>query len=39
VIQDIRALGVRNWRNVAMNREEWLKPLKKARVHTGLSSQ
>jgi hypothetical protein len=23
VIQDIRALGVKNWRNVAMNREDW----------------
>jgi hypothetical protein len=39
VIQDIRALGVKNWRNVAMNREDSWKLLKKARLHTGLSSQ
>jgi hypothetical protein len=31
VIQDIRALGVKNSRNEAMNREDWLKLLKKAR--------
>jgi hypothetical protein len=24
---------------VAMNREDWMKPLKKSRPHTGLSSQ
>jgi hypothetical protein len=39
VIQDIRALGVKIWRNVDMNREKWLKLMKEARVHTGLSSQ
>jgi hypothetical protein len=39
VIQDIRALGVKNWRNAAMDREDWKMILKKARVHTGLSSQ
>jgi hypothetical protein len=39
VIQDIRVLGVKNWRNVAMDREDWWKLLKKARGHTGLSSQ
>jgi hypothetical protein len=38
-IQDIRALGVKTWRNVALNREGWPKFLKKARIHTGLSSQ
>jgi hypothetical protein len=38
VIQDIRALGMKNSRNVAMNKEYCLKLLK-ARVHTGLSSQ
>jgi hypothetical protein len=38
VIQDIRALQVKNWRDVVINREDWLKILKKARVHTGLSS-
>jgi hypothetical protein len=39
VSQDIRAPGMKSWRNVVMNREDWLKLLKKARVHTGLSSQ
>jgi hypothetical protein len=39
MIEDIRALGVKNWRNVAMNKEDWLKLLKKGRVHTRLSSQ
>jgi hypothetical protein len=39
VIQDIRVLGVKNWRNVAMDREDWWKLLKKARAHTGLSNQ
>jgi hypothetical protein len=39
VIQDIRVLGVKNWRNVAMDREDWRKLLKKARAHTRLSSQ
>jgi hypothetical protein len=33
VIQDIRALGGKNWRNVVMTREDWLQVLKKARVH------
>jgi hypothetical protein len=37
VIPDIGALGVRNWRNMAMNREDWLKTLKKARIDTELS--
>jgi hypothetical protein len=39
VIQDIRVLGVKNWRDVAMDREDWRKLQKKARVHTGLSSR
>jgi hypothetical protein len=39
VIQDIRVLGVKNWRNAPMDREDWQKLLKKARAHTGLSSQ
>jgi hypothetical protein len=39
VIQDIRVLGVKNWRNATMDREDWRKLLKKARAHTGLSSQ
>jgi hypothetical protein len=29
--------GERNWRNLALNVEEWKKLLKKARVHAGLS--
>jgi hypothetical protein len=37
--QDIRLLGERNWKNLALNREELRKLLKKARAHTGLSSQ
>jgi hypothetical protein len=36
VWQDTRILGVRNWRNVASNREEWRAILRKARAHTGL---
>jgi hypothetical protein len=39
VDQDIRILGVRNWKKVALNRDEWAKLLKKARAHQGLSSQ
>jgi hypothetical protein len=39
VIQDITALGVKNWRNVAVDREDWRKLLKKDRAHTGLSSR
>jgi hypothetical protein len=36
---DIRILGEMSWRNLALNREEWRKLLKKARAHAGLSSQ
>jgi hypothetical protein len=39
VIQDIKTLGVKNWRNVAMEKESWQKLLRKARSHVGLSSQ
>jgi hypothetical protein len=39
VDHDIRILGERNWRNMALNREEWMKLLKKFRAHAGLSSQ
>jgi hypothetical protein len=35
VIQDIRALGVKNWRNVAMKREDWRKLPKKVRSTQG----
>jgi hypothetical protein len=38
VRQDIRILGIRNWRNSALNREELRKLLKKTRAHIGLSS-
>jgi hypothetical protein len=39
VDHDVRILAERNWRNLALNREEWRKLLKKARAHAGLSSQ
>jgi hypothetical protein len=39
VCQDIRVLGVKNWRSVALNREEWQIILRKARAHKELSCQ
>jgi hypothetical protein len=39
VIQDVKTFGVKNWRNVAMEKESWKKLLRKARDHVGLSSQ
>ena len=39
VDQDMRILGVKNWKKVALNRDEWAKLLTKARSHQGLSSQ
>jgi hypothetical protein len=36
VDQDAEDLGERNWRRLSMNKKEWKKLLKKARVHTGL---
>jgi hypothetical protein len=36
VCQDIRILGVKNWRSVELNRE-WRTILRKARAHKGLS--
>ena len=39
VDQDIRILGVKNWKKVALNRDKWAKLPKKARAHEGLSSQ
>jgi hypothetical protein len=39
VDRDIRNYKRENWRNLALNREEWRKLLKKARAHAGLSSQ
>ena len=37
--QDMRILGVKNWKKVAINRDEWAQLLKKGRAHQGLSSQ
>ena len=39
VDQNMRILGVKNWKKVALDRDEWAKLLKKARAHKGLSSQ
>jgi hypothetical protein len=39
VDQDIRMFGVKNWKKVALNRDEWAKLLKKARAYQGLLSQ
>jgi cell wall assembly regulator SMI1 len=39
VDQYIRILGVKNWKKVALDRDEWAKLLKKASAHKGLSSQ
>ena len=39
VDQGTRILGVKNWKKFALNRDEWAKLLKKARVQQGLSSQ
>jgi len=39
VDQDMRILEVKNWKRVALNRDEWTKLLKKAGAHHGLSSQ
>ena len=39
VDRDMRILGVKNWKKVALNRDEWPKILKKARAHQQLSRQ
>jgi hypothetical protein len=39
VIQDIKTLGVKNWRNLAMEKESWQMLLRKAKAHVGLLSQ
>jgi hypothetical protein len=39
VLQDIRALDIKNWRDMAKRREEWQRHLWKAKVHPGLSRQ
>jgi hypothetical protein len=35
----MKILGVKNWKKVTLNRDEWAKLLKKVRAHQGLSSQ
>jgi hypothetical protein len=37
--QNIRHTEERNWKSLALNKEEWKKLLKKFRGHTGLSGQ
>jgi hypothetical protein len=39
VIQDIKTLGVKNWRNVAMEKESLQKLMRNAWAHVGLSNQ
>jgi hypothetical protein len=39
VIQDIKTLGVKNWRSLAMEKQSWQKLLRKARAHVGMMSQ
>jgi hypothetical protein len=39
MILDIKNLGVKNWRNIAMEKESWQKVLGKARAHVGLLCQ
>jgi hypothetical protein len=39
VDQNMRILGVKNWKKVALNGDEWAQLLKMARAHQGVSSQ
>jgi hypothetical protein len=39
VIQDMKILGMKNWRNVATEKESWLKLLRKVMAHVGLLIQ
>lgn len=39
VEEDLKILGVKNWKTTAMRRSEWGKVLRKALAHKGLSSQ
>jgi hypothetical protein len=39
VSQNMRILEVKNWKKVALDKDEWTKLLKKARVYQGQSSQ
>ncbi|PSN49895.1 hypothetical protein C0J52_14941 [Blattella germanica] len=34
--QDVRILGIQNWRSTALDRQKWRELPKKARVHIGL---
>jgi hypothetical protein len=36
VVQDMRILEVKDWKKVALNRDEWTKLLKQDRAHQGL---
>ena len=39
VDEDMRILEVKNWKKVAVDRDEWAKLLKKAGAHQRMSSQ
>jgi hypothetical protein len=39
VDKDVKALGERNWKNIARNREIWQKLLRKAMAQKGLLCQ
>jgi hypothetical protein len=39
VIQDIKTLGVKDWRNLATEKESWQKLVRKTRAHVGPWSQ
>ena len=39
VVKDMRILEVKNWKKVALNRDEWAKLLNKARTHQKLSNK
>jgi hypothetical protein len=39
VDQDMTILEVKNWKKVALERDEWANLLKKTGAHQGLSSQ
>jgi hypothetical protein len=39
VDHDMKILGVKYWKKIALDRDEWTQLLKKARAHHGLSNQ
>ena len=39
VDQDMRILGVKNWKKVTLNRDEWAQLLNKVKAHQGVLSQ